>query len=55
MNQKRDKPFFIACSCTSLIALRRSRKYYEDFPLEEIGLPPHREDDLDDIPEVGRK
>src|SRR5690606_12117428 len=31
------------------------RKYYDMFPLEEIELPPYREDDLNDIPEAGVK
>ena len=31
------------------------RKYYEDFPLDEIELPPHIENDLDDIPAAGMK
>lgn len=56
MNQKRDKPFFIACGLHKPhLPFAVPRKYYEDFPLEEIELPPHREDDLDDIPEVGKK
>jgi arylsulfatase A-like enzyme len=31
------------------------QKYYDQFPLDEIELPPFREDDLEDIPEAGVK
>jgi arylsulfatase A-like enzyme len=31
------------------------RKYYEQFPLETIQLPPYRKDDLDDLPAAGKK
>lgn len=30
------------------------RRYYEQFALDTIELPPHRADDLDDVPEAGR-
>jgi len=29
------------------------RKYYEMYPRDEVRLPPHREDDLNDLPEAG--
>jgi len=52
-----DKPFFLACG------LYRPhepwfvpRRYFEPFPIEGIQLPQgYREDDLNDIPERGRK
>jgi arylsulfatase A-like enzyme len=31
------------------------RKYYDMFPLDSIKLPPHRADDLDDVPPTGVK
>jgi arylsulfatase A-like enzyme len=31
------------------------QKYYDQHPLEQIELPPHREDDLDDLPAAGKK
>ncbi len=53
---KDDKPFFLACGLYKPhLAFVAPRKYYEDFPLESIELPPHREDDLDDIPKAGVK
>ena len=55
-HQPGDKPFFLACGLYKPhLAFVAPRKYYEDFPLESIQLPPHREDDLDDIPTAGRK
>jgi arylsulfatase A-like enzyme len=54
ISQKRDKPFFVACGLFKPhLAFVAPRKYYEAFPLDEIALPPHREDDLDDIPPAG--
>ncbi|MDF1752448.1 MAG: sulfatase [Verrucomicrobiales bacterium] len=51
-----DKPFFLACGLYKPhLAFVAPRKYYEDFPLDSIQLPPHREDDLDDIPKAGVK
>jgi arylsulfatase A-like enzyme len=56
MNEPRDQPYFIACGLHKPhLPFAVPRKYYDAFPLEEIELPPHREDDLDDIPEPGRK
>lgn len=54
MNQKREKPFFIACGLIKPhLPWAVPRKYYEMFPRESIQLPPHRDDDLDDIPPAG--
>jgi len=51
-----DKPFFLACGLYKPhLAFVAPRKYYKDFPLESIELPPHREDDLNDIPPSGIK
>ncbi|MDF2375198.1 MAG: sulfatase [Verrucomicrobiales bacterium] len=56
LGRKHDKPFFLACGLYKPhLAFVAPRKYYEDFPLEDIELPPHLENDLDDIPEAGRK
>lgn len=57
LNVKHEKPFFLACG------IYRPhepwfvpRKYFEQFPLEEIQLPPgYREDDLNDLPAAGKK
>ena len=56
LNKIHDKPFFIACG------IYRPhepwfvpKKYFEQFPLEDIQLPPgYREDDLVDLPPAGK-
>lgn len=55
--RQHDKPFFLACG------IYRPhepwfvpKKYFEPFPIDEIELPPgYRENDLDDVPELGQK
>jgi len=55
--EKRDRPFFLACG------IYRPhepwfvpKKYYKDFPLESIKLPPGvKEGDLDDLPPIGKR
>lgn len=57
LSRKHDKPFFLACG------IYRPhepwfvpQKYFDQFPLESIQLPPgYREDDLDDLPPEGKK
>ncbi|MCP4853920.1 MAG: sulfatase [Fuerstiella sp.] len=54
MNQERDKPFFIACGLIKPhLPWAVPRKYYEMYPRENVRLPPHRNDDLDDLPKAG--
>ncbi|GDY09107.1 MAG: iduronate-2-sulfatase [Planctomycetota bacterium] len=56
MNEKSDKPFFIAAGLVKPhMPFSVPKKWFDLFPLETIQLPPHREDDLDDIPPAGRK
>jgi len=56
LKQDHDRPFFIACGLYKPhLAFAAPRKYYKDFPIESLNLPPHREDDLDDIPPAGKK
>ncbi len=54
LKKKHDRPFFLA------VGLHKPhlpwfvpRKYYDMHPLEGIELPPHLENDLDDIPPAG--
>jgi choline-sulfatase len=57
LGRKHDKPFFLACG------IYRphepwfvSQKYFDQFPLEDIVLPPgYRTDDLDDLPPAGKR
>ncbi len=56
MNAKRDKPLFLACGMHKPhLPFAVPRKYYDMFPLDEIKLPPYREDDLQDVPAAGVK
>jgi arylsulfatase A-like enzyme len=57
LSRQHDKPFFLACG------IYRPhepwfvpQKYFDQFPLDEIQLPPgYRDDDLDDLPPAGKK
>lgn len=54
MQRSDDKPFFVACGLYKPhLPFVVPRKYYDAFPLDSIQLPPHREDDLDDLPPAG--
>lgn len=54
IKKKHDKPFFVACGLYKPhLPFVVPRKYYEQFPLEEIKLPPHKKDDLNDVPAAG--
>lgn len=54
LNQKRDKPLFLACGLHKPhLPFAVPRKYYDLFPLDEIQLPPYRKDDLKDVPPAG--
>ncbi|MFT5857621.1 MAG: arylsulfatase A-like enzyme [Verrucomicrobiales bacterium] len=51
-----EKPFFLACGIfRPHLAWDVPKKYFDMHPLEKIELPPHRADDLDDIPPAGVK
>lgn len=51
-----DKPFFLGCGIfRPHLPWYLPKGFVEQFPLDDIQLPPIREDDLDDIPEIGRK
>ena len=54
LQKQHDRPFFIACGLHKPhLPFAVPRKYYDLFPREQIQLPPHREDDLDDVPPAG--
>ena len=56
LQKKNDKPFFLACGLYKPhLPFVVPRKYYDAFPLGDIKLPPHLENDLDDIPPSGVK
>jgi len=54
LNEKHDKPFFLAVGLHKPhMPFAVPKKYFDMFPLETIQLPPHRDDDLDDVPAAG--
>ncbi|MEM7475545.1 MAG: sulfatase [Planctomycetota bacterium] len=54
LKAKSDQPFFLACGLYKPhLPFVAPKKYYEDFPLDSIKLPPYLENDLDDLPPAG--
>lgn len=54
LQKKQKAPFFLACGLHKPhLPFAVPRKYYDMFPLDEIDLPPHKVDDLEDIPAAG--
>ena len=52
LNRKYDKPFFLGVGfIRPHTPLYVPKKYFDMFPLEEIQLPPYKEDDLEDCKE----
>jgi arylsulfatase A-like enzyme len=51
-----DKPFFLACGLfRPHLPWYVPEKYFDMFPLETIQLPSVKNDDLDDVPPIGKK
>jgi arylsulfatase A-like enzyme len=51
LQEKRDKPFFLACGIyRPHVPWFVPRKYFDMFPLDKIQLPPSKLDDYNDIP-----
>lgn len=49
-----DAPFFVACGLVKPhMPFSVPMEWFEKFPLDSIELPPHREEDLDDVPPAG--
>ncbi len=56
LNEKSDQPFFLAVGLVKPhMPFSVPKKWYDQFPLESINLPPYREDDLNDVPPAGVK
>ncbi len=54
LGRKHDKPFFLAVGMHKPhMPWNVPRKYYDMHPLDSIQLPPHRDDDLEDVPPAG--
>lgn len=53
-DQDREQPFFLAVGLIRPhLPWYAPRSYFDHYPLDEISLPPTRDDDLDDIPSAG--
>jgi len=56
LHRKYEKPFFLACGIfRPHLPWYVPEKYFDLYPLETVTLPKVKDDDLDDIPPVGRK
>lgn len=56
LQKKHNKPFFLACGFfRPHLPWYVPRKYFDMYPPEKITLPNVNENDLDDIPPIGRK
>jgi arylsulfatase A-like enzyme len=56
LRRKHDKPFFLACGIfRPHLPWYVPQKYFDLFPLGSIQLPTVKNDDLDDVPPIGRR
>lgn len=56
LQQKHDKPFFLAAGLIRPhLPWYVPRKYFEMYPPSQVALPKVKEDDLDDVPPIGRR
>lgn len=56
LSQKRDQSMFLACGFSKPhLPWYVPKKYFDMHPLDGIQLPLVKEDDLSDVPEIGRK
>lgn len=55
INKERDKPFFIACGIyRPHLPWYVPREFFDLYPMDSIEVPTVLEDDLDDVPAMGR-
>ena len=55
LRKKHDKPFFMGVGMfRPHVPFYVPQKWFDDFPLDKIQLPPVRDDDLADVPEISR-
>lgn len=54
LNESHEKPFFLAIGLVKPhLPFSVPKPYFDQFPLDQIQLPPYREDDLNDVPPAG--
>jgi arylsulfatase A-like enzyme len=55
LTKKHDKPFFLACGIYKPhLPWYVPQKYFDMFPADKVTLPQVKDDDLNDVPKVGR-
>jgi arylsulfatase A-like enzyme len=56
LNRKHNKPFFLACGFYKPhMPWHAPKKYFDMYPPETLTLPNVKEDDLDDVPPIGKQ
>jgi len=56
LDKKHDDPFFLACGFfRPHLPWYAPSTYFEAFPLDSVKLPNVKDDDLEDVPEMGKK
>ena len=56
LKQKHDKPFFLAAGfCRPHVPWHVPQKWFDLYPVESIQTPPYKPDDMDDVPEIGKR
>ena len=56
LHKKHEKPFFLACGFfRPHLPWYVPQKYFDMYPLDKITLPNVKENDLDDVPTIGRR
>lgn len=56
LGKRYDKPFFLACGfLRPHLPWYVPRKYFDMYPLEKVTLPNINENDLDDVPPIGKR
>ena len=56
LNEQSDQPFFLAIGLAKPhLPFAVPKKWFDQFPLDSIQLPPHRDNDLNDVPPAGAK